>query len=87
MNESDLETRIRRQRNLYGVLAVLLLVLTMAATLPTTLKKRHQLESTNNELLQLQATIHRTQDQITRVETQITKVEAEINAALKRARH
>ena len=70
--------RLRRQRNLAAVAAVIIAVGGMAVSLPRALERRRQLKETNAELLDLQHRLLALQAQIGDVQTQILQVQSGI---------
>ena len=77
--QSDLR-RLKRERNVAAVSAVLIVVVGMAIAVPHALERRRRLHAANDELLSLQATIGYTQEQIRGVQAQIVRAQSEIRS-------
>jgi len=78
MNDSEKIQYWRKQRNIFAVAAVVIVVTGMAVSLPRALQRYRQLNTTNAELVALQAQLLALQEQIRSVETQIVQAQAEI---------
>ena len=79
--QSDLR-RLRKQRNLAAVAAVVIITVSMAICLPYALDRRKRHKSANDELLALQAQIENTQNQIRGVQAQILQTQSEIRSLI-----
>lgn len=75
--------RLRKERNIAAVAAVLFIVVSMALSVPPALKRRNELKQTNDLLLGLQAAIVDTQAKLKKVQADITQTQQEIERALK----
>lgn len=80
MDAAENITRLRRQRNMLGVAAVVITLTGIAISLPQALERRRQLKAANTELLQLQAELVAAQQQIVKVQADIRQVQAQILA-------
>jgi len=78
MNDSEKIQSWRKQRNIFAVAAVLIIVTGMAVSLPRALKRRRQLKAADAELVDLQAKLVTLQGQIRSVQTQIVQMQTEI---------
>lgn len=75
---SDDVARVKQQRNLLGVAAVLLVLVGMSVCLPRVLVRRQELATVTADLLQLQAELGVAQQQIGAVEAEILAVQDQI---------
>lgn len=75
---APLPDRLRAQRNLFGTLAVLVVLGGLAISLPHHLRNYHALKHANEELLDLQARIVAEQARTREIQAQITKVQDDI---------
>lgn len=75
--------RLRKERNIAAVAAVLFIVVSMAISVPPNLKRRKELKQTNDQLVSLQAAIVDAQAKLRKVQSDITQVQLEIERAVK----
>lgn len=86
MTESPLFiSRLRRDRNLAGIAAVLFIIFSAALSLPSALKRRVELKRTNYELAVLQGEIVAYNNKIVETQEAIRRVQQEIEQLLKPA--
>lgn len=83
MDEDAQMRRLRIERNIAAVAAVMVIVISMAVSLPPALKRRAELKQANDRLIGLQSTIVATQEQLRKVQANITLTQQEIELALK----
>lgn len=83
MSPEERLKRLRRQRNLFGGAAVLIVLVGLAVALPRNLERRGRLKAANTELLQLQAELAALQQQIVQVQDQIRAVQVKIREVQK----
>lgn len=75
--------RLRKERNIAAVAAVLFIVISMAVSVPPALKHRSELKQANDQLVGLQSSIVITQEKLRKVQAEITQTQQEIERALK----
>jgi len=78
MNDSEKIQSWRKQRNIFAVAAVLIIVTGMAVSLPRAMERRHQLKAADAELVDLQNQLSHLQENIRSVQAQIIQVQTEI---------
>jgi predicted nucleic acid-binding Zn-ribbon protein len=85
MEASEALQRLRRQRNVFAVIATLLVAAGLAISLPRALRRHRELKDANGELLGLQNRIVTVQAQIRDVQAQITRTQTEMVSLQKEA--
>lgn len=83
MAEDAQFNRLRKERNIAAVAAVLFIVISMTISVPPNLKRRNELKQANEQLVGLQSTIVNTQEKLRRVQSEITLTQLQIERALK----
>jgi peptidoglycan hydrolase CwlO-like protein len=78
MNDPEKLQYWRKQRNIFAVAAVLIIITGMAISLPQALERRRQLKAADADLVDLQSQLLTLQEQIRTVQAQIVQVQAEI---------